>query len=647
MILCCLVTLTSASTTPSTHECIVYIETAMAKPGAEPIPHKLVCATDDGSRRSITLLGDANEFFSGRVLSGVYRLTIPTTLISVDDTIDLDDPASDYIEIEEKPESRATYTGTFKVLVVRVHGGTGAGHTYSAAQLATNVFTTTTGELSLKSIYLACSKNQLTFEAATGSGVTDGVLDLSTTESISTRSDCRDVGTAAGTSGVSGGTIDSYDFTVVVCPSTTDFYGAAGVAWLDGYVSWYLDHYGSSPTVLVHELGHNLNFAHSGKGTEESSSEEYGDQICHMGGKAYDSGIDYGNHCFNAPKSYQTGWYPSTSIEPATATFDGEITDVNSYYEGSVQTQKIPVKITGTNESPLYFMLHVTEGITSEYMSADDQTNRVNVVRQPDYDSSTGYGQQSWTVGFLASGETYSQANWAGTTNTLKIQVCSITTGTPDVARVIVYLEGVNTASCTTTTSAPTTTSVPSSAPSTSSNPSSIPSSNPSLSTNPSANPVAGASPAPSLSAEPSKNPVPGASAAPSLSISPSSAPSRTVTQSPVSVFNCRDSPLRFLPFPWKPDQFRSCNWVGKKASKLAIRCQKGNAFRHCPKTCDPTNCLYGCEDSPFHFILKRNSKRRSCNWVKKKANKLAKRCAMNGVRNTCRKTCGRCDVGQ
>ena len=150
-ILWCLVTLTSASTTPSTHECIVYIEAAMAEPGAEPIPHKLVCATDDGSRRSITLLGDSNEFFSGRVLSGVYRLTIPTTLISVDDTIDLDGPASDYIEIEEKPESRATYTGTFKVLVVRVHDGTGAGHTYSAAQLATNVFTTATGELSLVS----------------------------------------------------------------------------------------------------------------------------------------------------------------------------------------------------------------------------------------------------------------------------------------------------------------------------------------------------------------------------------------------------------------------------------------------------------------------------------------------------------------
>lgn len=92
----------------------------------------------------------------------------------------------------------------------------------------------------------------MTFAAATGSAVSDGVLDFDTTASISTRDECRDVGVAAGTAGVSDETIESYDFTVVVCPSTTEFSGAAGVAYINGFVSWYLDHYGSSPTVLVH-----------------------------------------------------------------------------------------------------------------------------------------------------------------------------------------------------------------------------------------------------------------------------------------------------------------------------------------------------------------------------------------------------------
>ena len=136
----------------------------MAKPGEDKIPHKLVCATNDGSHVAVTLLGDATKFFSGPVLSGVYRLTIPATLISFDNTVDLDDPATGAIKIETRPggQSRATYTGTFTVLIVRLSAADGD-HTYTGAQISTNNFDTTAGEISMvSSVHVICFSNKST-----------------------------------------------------------------------------------------------------------------------------------------------------------------------------------------------------------------------------------------------------------------------------------------------------------------------------------------------------------------------------------------------------------------------------------------------------------------------------------------------------
>ena len=79
----------------------------------------------------------------------------------------------------------------------------------------------------------------------------------------------------------------------------------------------------------------------------------------------------------------------------------------------------------------------------------------------------------------------------------------------------------------------------------------------------------------------------------------PSAAPSGTGDYN-----NCRDSPLKFLPFPWKPDKIKSCKWVAQKNTEK--RCKKGKTYMHCPKACETTEtngCLYGCQDSPFKWI--------------------------------------------
>ena len=84
--------------------------------------------------------------------------------------------------------------------------------------------------------------------------------------------DKRDVMFAAIAQVPTDGSID-YTFTVVIEPPSVEGFG--GVAWVPGEESWYWDTYGSDPTYLVHELGHNLGAKHSSYG-----NNAYGDPSC-------------------------------------------------------------------------------------------------------------------------------------------------------------------------------------------------------------------------------------------------------------------------------------------------------------------------------------------------------------------------------
>ena len=50
------------------------------------------------------------------------------------------------------------------------------------------------------------------------------------------------------------------------------------VANMPGTQSYYNDHLGSDPPFLIHEIGHNLGFAHSNNAL--TGSGEYGDATC-------------------------------------------------------------------------------------------------------------------------------------------------------------------------------------------------------------------------------------------------------------------------------------------------------------------------------------------------------------------------------
>jgi len=118
---------------------------------------------------------------------------------------------------------------------------------------------------------------------------------------------------------------------------------------------------------------------------------------------------------------------------------------IDDYLNGqaTLDDQKTIARIVGNNEDDLFVMYNRAEGINSQVAGHRDQ---VTIVRQ------NGHGSQSWLEAGLGF-ETdvpyqWTKSNWGGGGSNLVIQICEKVAGTPDYARVIVYLQGVNDLSC-------------------------------------------------------------------------------------------------------------------------------------------------------------------------------------------------------
>mmetsp|Transcript_1490 Transcript_1490/g.3847 ORF Transcript_1490/g.3847 Transcript_1490/m.3847 type:complete len:414 (+) Transcript_1490:305-1546(+) len=95
----------------------------------------------------------------------------------------------------------------------------------------------------------------------------------------------------------------------------------------------------------------------------------------------------------------------------------------------------------------------------------------------------------------------------------------------------------------------------------------------------------------------------------------------------------CQDSEIDFV----YRKKFRSCNWLAQSKKKEKL-CRKKALQKMCPFTCGKCS-EYACNDAPKRFNV--NNESRKCKWVRKNPEN---RCQEDGVRTTCRKTCGFCD---
>lgn len=159
-----------------------------------------------------------------------------------------------------------------------------------------------------------------------------------------------------------------------------------------------------------------------------------------MGAHIYED--DVPKMCFNGAKSWYLGWYSDrhVAINPRNGPWNGKLVGIDDYLnEQTSRNEHTVVAKIGT----LFVMYNRKEGVNSQ-VAGDGDT--VTIVEQ------AGPKQQSWKRAALTEGSTpFRERNWGGTNKNLVIQVCERTSGAPDYAKVLVYLEGSSNPTCTST----------------------------------------------------------------------------------------------------------------------------------------------------------------------------------------------------
>lgn len=376
---------------------------------------------------------------------------------------------------------------------------------------------------------------------------------------------------------------NDHDYIMYICPEVVNFGSAAGRADMGGNKSWYRDKFGSMPFVQMHEMGHNLMFFHSGEG-----QHEYGDPTGVMGGE-YEMELDWGRMCFNAAKVFTAGWYSDYHFTIAPESMNNaavNIVDINAPVRGNIKSNdKLVVKVEGTGEETMYFMLHRLEGITKDMMRdyAYSHANKVNIVKQ------ANIGLPSKSVDHLAVGEEFTKFNWSGSGQTLHIKVCSIErSSNVGGAKVVIYLGETNRIDC-------------------------------------------------GKFGDYSNRYV----QQDNYDNDDDQDDDKDDDNDEVGIqegnkADCQDSNLKMLvnDSANEDGERKGCNWVA--ASNTEARCRKKGVASHCPKTCG--TCLI-CADSRKRFKMKKNDRIISCSLVSNNTN----RCTKEGVARTCRSTCGTC----
>mmetsp|Transcript_46251 Transcript_46251/g.49883 ORF Transcript_46251/g.49883 Transcript_46251/m.49883 type:complete len:380 (-) Transcript_46251:127-1266(-) len=187
--------------------------------------------------------------------------------------------------------------GTLSVLVVKVIDSAGASIDANNEELYNDFFG---NEFSLKTGIESCSKGQLIIEPAADrgdgeSGVVKGITSVvveATQETIEDGGKSPlEAGAISNLEEEYGNISSEYDLVILCVPHWHS--NAAAYAYINSWLSVYKDNYCQNYAVQMHEIGHNLGFAHSSQ-----DELEYGDTSGFMGNGFGDDGDV--KMCFNA-----------------------------------------------------------------------------------------------------------------------------------------------------------------------------------------------------------------------------------------------------------------------------------------------------------------------------------------------------------
>lgn len=159
-------------------------------------------------------------------------------------------------------------------------------------------------------------------------------------------------------------------------------------------------------SLQMHEVGHNLNLAHSGE-----RNNEYGDTTGFMG-----TGLtrDDERMCYNAQKNYQLGWYEdqTTTIDPLAGNGSHEIilNGISDYKKNN--DAYVAVRLEQTSNSEDYYLgFNHAAGITADIR---EDRNEVSILRKRGDLYQRG---KSWKIRTLKQGQSYVIQNFNGETD--------------------------------------------------------------------------------------------------------------------------------------------------------------------------------------------------------------------------------------
>lgn len=271
---------------PLEEPCVAYVKEIMARTDRA----SLNCMTPSGRVYVVPLVDTKwirQKEFQGSLFSGETELEIPpgTMIDSETHTLQLDAPPGllnisdeQTLTNDRRLRNLKKTAGRKTVLVIRVRA-TNSVTSVSESQLADDVFGDNGDVNNLRSQYLACSYGQLEFLKAQNrngrtTAIRDGVVTIRTGISAGS-GDMKMVNTINDKLTAEFGTSPENlaDFIMYCLPPGTMHPYDIAYAWMNGYQSVYNDEVCTHVSAQMHEVGHNLNLAHSGHG-----DEEYGDQ---------------------------------------------------------------------------------------------------------------------------------------------------------------------------------------------------------------------------------------------------------------------------------------------------------------------------------------------------------------------------------
>lgn len=200
--------------------------------------------------------------------------------------------------------------GTKNVLVVRVTDKASRAVDREAAYISNKIFGTGGDKVTMKSGFEACSFDKFRVSTNYGGNFRNklfsapGVVDVDIRIRLdsSTQSSIREAAVRAVNEKLNvelPGPFDHVIFLLEKCYPVGTSCGFGGYAYVNHWLSVFVEENYIYPAVVMHELGHNLNMAHSG-GLDGLT---YTDWTCLMGNPLWED--DVGQMCFNPVKNYQ------------------------------------------------------------------------------------------------------------------------------------------------------------------------------------------------------------------------------------------------------------------------------------------------------------------------------------------------------